>query len=105
MPLFRSVQWTSVRRVRRSDLRDRGVRLSDFFTGRFPAGYRLLLEALPDRWLPTDKGVPAAMRSSPRKRARALALASAMVALAGAVVAPPPALGADIACSVTYTSN
>ena len=45
------------------------------------------------------------MRSSPRKRARALALASAVLAATGAVVAPPPALGADIACSVTYTSN
>jgi hypothetical protein len=51
------------------------------------------------------------MRSSPRwrrsrlLRGRALALASATVAFTAALVAPPPALGADIACSVTYTTN
>src|SRR3954453_3365962 len=56
--LFRSVQRAPVRPARRCDVRVRGVLLTRFFTSRFPAGYRLRLEALPDRWLPTDKGVP-----------------------------------------------
>ncbi|WP_211299735.1 cellulose binding domain-containing protein, partial [Amycolatopsis lexingtonensis] len=49
------------------------------------------------------------MRSSPRwrrlRRSRGLALVTATVAAAAALVAPPPALGADVACSVTYTTN
>jgi hypothetical protein len=45
------------------------------------------------------------MRSSPRKRARALALATAAVTLVATAAAPPPAFAADVACSVTYTSN
>ncbi|MEQ0558500.1 glycoside hydrolase family 48 protein [Amycolatopsis sp. NEAU-NG30] len=43
------------------------------------------------------------MRSSPRRRALALVLGT--VASAAVLAAPPPALGADIACSVTYTTN
>ncbi len=43
------------------------------------------------------------MRSSPRRRTHALVLGT--VAFAAVLVAPPPALGADIACSVTYTTN
>ncbi len=50
------------------------------------------------------------MRSSPRRRRRVLpgkaaAFTVAAVTLAAALVAPTPALGADIACSVTYTTN
>ena len=50
------------------------------------------------------------MRSSPRKRGRAMpgkgaTLATTMVTLAAVLVAPAPALGADVACTVTYTTN
>ena len=54
------------------------------------------------------------MRSSPRwrrvrrtrwLRGRALALASAAVAFTAGLVAPTSALAADVACSVTYTTN
>ena len=43
------------------------------------------------------------MRSSPRRRVFTLALGAA--ATAALLTAPPPALGADVACTVTYTTN
>ena len=43
------------------------------------------------------------MRSSPRRRAHALVMGT--VALAAVLVAPSSAQGADVACSVTYTTN
>src|SRR6266511_125630 len=52
----------------------------------------------------SNKGVQV-MRSSPRRRVHALVLTGCTVVLAAVLVSPPPALGADVACTVTYTTN